>query len=235
MIIMKITAYLKNEFSIWKTLEIVLLGIAIFAICINSILLKDSLIAVISALCGIMYTILAGKGKVYCFLFGLCGSCFYSFLSWQNALYGNLLLYLCYYVPAQILGFYRWKKNLKKDSDNEIVKASLSVKDSVICVVIAFLGCVVTAFILSKLNDSNPIIDGITTFLSILGMYLTVKRCIEQWIVWLFVNSLSLYMWICVLLNGVKVYSTLVMWSVYVILAVYFYIEWKKELSPKNI
>ena len=145
------------------------------------------------------------------------------------------MLYLCYYVPAQILGFYRWKKNLKKDSDNEIVKASLSVKDSVICVVIAFLGCVVTAFILSKLNDSNPIIDGITTFLSILGMYLTVKRCIEQWIVWLFVNSLSLYMWICVLLNGVKVYSTLVMWSVYVILAVYFYIEWKKELSQKNI
>lgn len=230
---MKITDYLKNEFSVWKQHELLILAIALFVIIINSILLKDNIIAAISAICGIMYTILAGKGKIYCFLFGLCGSFCYSYLAYQNALYGNLLLYLCYYIPAQITGFYKWGKNLKQDSNNEIIKTSLSKKDLIIYTIIGIIGSIITILILNYSGDSNPITDGITTFLSVLGMILTVKRCIEQWLVWFIVNTLSAIMWICVIANGVKVYSTLVMWIVYVILAVYFYFEWRNELNSK--
>ena len=85
--------------------------------------------------------------------------------------------------------------------------------------------------ILLHFKDSNPIIDGITTFLSIMGMYLTVKRCIEQWVIWFIVNTLSFFMWLNVIMSGQRVYSTLVMWLVYIILAVYFYKEWKNELN----
>ena len=61
-------------------------------------------------------------------------------------------------------------------------------------------------------------------------MFLTVKRCIEQWIVWMIVNGLSFIMWLNLVIHGVKTYSTLVMWGVYFILAIYFYFEWKKEI-----
>jgi nicotinamide mononucleotide transporter len=72
--------------------------------------------------------------------------------------------------------------------------------------------------------------DGITTFLSIIGMYLTVKRCYEQWIVWFCVNALSFVMWLKIAMSGERVYSTVIMWAVYTILAVYFYIKWKREI-----
>ena len=80
------------------------------------------------------------------------------------------------------------------------------------------------------MKDKNPIIDGITTIFSLAGMYLTVKRCIEQWQIWMLVNGLSAIMWIGAVLNGAKVYSTVTMWIVYFILAIYFYFDWKKEL-----
>ena len=62
-------------------------------------------------------------------------------------------------------------------------------------------------------------------------MYLTVKRAIEQWIIWMVVNGLSILMWLNLVISGSKAYSTVLMWTVYFILAVYFYVVWKKEMS----
>ena len=86
-------------------------------------------------------------------------------------------------------------------------------------------------YILVILNDKSPIIDSITTVFSIAGMYLTVKRAIEQWWFWIIVNGLSAIMWIRIALSGEKVYSTVIMWSVYLLLAIYFYFTWRKEIK----
>lgn len=199
-----------------------------FIIC-HGILRHDSLIAVISAICGITYTYIAGKGKPICYLFGVTGSCFYGYLAFQNALWGNLLLYLGYYVPMQVLGFFQWNKNLKS-SKKEIIKTALSKKESAILVSIVCFFVFVLTFVLLYFKDTHPLLDSITTVCSVAGMYLTVKRAIEQWIFWMIVNLLSLIMWCYVAASGVRVYSTIIMWSVYLFLAFYFYFSWKSEL-----
>ena len=197
---------------------------------INAIISKDSIIAFISAFCGITYTILAGKGIPICYPIGATGSCFYAYLSFVSNLWGNLILYVCYYIPMQILGFFQWNKNLKSDK-YEIVKTVLNNKERVILFLITTLITIITIFVLTHFGDKNPVIDGITTVFSVLGMYLTVKRTIEQWIVWMLVNGLSFFMWLDIALKGEKVYSTVFMWGVYFILAVYFYTNWKKEIT----
>ena len=228
---MKITEFIKKELQGWKNFEIIGLIIVFSIILINAIVLKDNPAAIINAICGILYTIIAGKGKISCYFFGLLGSSCYIFLSFKNALWGNMLLYLCYYIPMQILGIFKWKQHLKKES-KEIVKIKLNIKEQIIISIIGLIGCIITILILHYFNDKSPIIDGITTFLSILGMYLTVRRAIEQWIVWMVVNGLSFIMWLdLVVFSGTKAYSTVLMWGVYFILAIYFYIEWKKEID----
>ena len=47
------------------------------------------------------------------------------------------------------------------------------------------------------------------------------------------VNGLSAIMWIKIALAGEKVYSTVIMWSVYFLLAIYFYITWRKEIKNR--
>ena len=220
---------IKKELDGWKRFEILGLFVVLVIILINAFVLKDNIVAVCSAICGILYTIIAGKGKISCYFFGLCGSGCYIWLSFVNALWGNMLLYLLYYIPMQVLGIFKWKKHLQKDS-REIIKTKLSLSEHIKLLILGVFGCIITILLLIHFNDKSPIIDGITTFLSILGMFLTVKRCIEQWIVWMIVNGLSFIMWLNLVIHGVKTYSTLVMWGVYFILAIYFYFEWKKEI-----
>ena len=134
----------------------------------------------------------------------------------------------------QVNGIFTWKKHLKSESA-EIIKTKLTVKKRLKYFIIGIIGSIITIFILKYFNDSSPIIDGITTFLSILGMYFTVKRLIEQWIIWIVVNGLSFIMWLHLILNGTKAYSTLVMWGVYFVLAIYFYVMWKKEIEEYQL
>lgn len=195
--------------------------------------MNDNPIALISAFCGITYTILAGKGIPACYIIGVTGSALYSYLSFHNALWGNLLLYAGYYVPMQIVGFFMWNRNLK-EKKNEIIKTSLLAKEKRILFFVFSVITIIFISFLIYLGDKSPVIDGITTVFSILGMYLTVKRCCEQWLVWIFVNGLSFLMWLKIAMTGVKVYSTVFMWFVYFVLAIYFYITWKKEINEKN-
>lgn len=227
---MKIVEFVNKELNGWKKHEIIFLYLVLFFILISSHLVKDTPIAVMSAICGIMYTIIAGKGKISCYFFGLAGSWCYVWLSLSNALWGNMLLYLCYYIPMQILGIFRWKKHLHNDT-NEIIRIRLNPKQRIILLLIGLVGSIFTSGILYLCHDKSPVADGITTFLSILGMYLTVRRAIEQWIVWFIVNGISVLMWLNLFMHGAKTLATVIMWGVYFVLAIYFYFDWRKNFK----
>lgn len=229
-VILDIIKFLKYELCGWKKYEVIALCIVFLIVGINAFVLHDSKAAIVSAVCGILYTTLAGKGKISCYFFGLLGTSFYSYLSFKNALWGNLLLYVCYYFPMQVTGIFKWKKHLKSDT-KEIVKTKLSQKELIVLSLGAIAACVAVIFILWYFKDKSPIFDGITTVFSVIGMYLTVKRCIEQWIAWIIVNGLSSLMWLELVLKGAKAYSTLLMWIVYFILGIYFLIIWKNEMK----
>lgn len=226
---MNIMEFTKKELSGWGKIERIIFPLEILLIILISIYMKDNKVALVSAVCGISYTILAGKGKISCYLFGLAGTFCYSFISFKNALYGNLALYALYYFPMQVAGIFKWKKHLKSDTQ-EIEKTKLSKKERIIYSLIAVLGSVILAYVLWKLNDQNPIIDAITSVFSIIGLILTVKRCIEQWYIWFVVNGLSMIMWIQAYLNGSNCFATILMWATYFVLSIYFLHAWNKEM-----
>ena len=213
-----------------KSFEIIGLFVIYAFLFSSAFVLKDSPAALVSAFFGITYTFLAGKGSPICYLFGVTGSGFYSWLAFHNALWGNLALYAGYYIPMQIIGFFKWNSHLK-EGKNEIVKISLKKKERIVLSALTLVVTAAAIVLLTFLNDKNPVIDGITAVFSITGMYLTVRRAIEQWVVWMVVNGLSAIMWAAIALNGEKVYSTVIMWSVYFVLAIYFYISWKREIK----
>ena len=226
--------FIKKEISGWNRYEIFGIYFLIGVICFNSFVLKDGIIAVISAICGLMYTIIAGKGKISCYIFGLTGSGFYGYLSFVNGLFGNCLLYLGYYIPMQIIGIFQWRKHLEKRT-NEIYRTKLSAKERIIISVVAISGSLILTNLLSLIGDTNPAIDSLSTVLSVIGMYLTVRRCIEQWLVWGAVNLLGIILWLNVISTGTKVYSTVFMWFAYFVMSIYFFIQWKNKISDKSV
>lgn len=230
---MNIKEFIKSELSGWGKYEKIIFPLEILLIIFLSFYIGDNKIALISAICGISYTILAGKGKISCYLFGLTGTMCYAYISYKNSLYGNLMLYMLYYFPMQIVGIFKWKKHLRQDT-KEIIKTKLNNVQRIYFYGSAILFSLVFALILKQTGDATPFIDAITTVFSVVGLILTIKRCIEQWYIWSVVNGLSVIMWIEAYINGSNCFATIIMWSTYFVLGLYFLYCWKKALCQKH-
>ena len=227
---MKPVEFIKNEISDFKKSEIISFVVIISLVTSVSLYSKDSFVALISAICGICYTIFAGYGKVYCYLTGMLGTFCYCYLAYRNGFWGNLCLYGLYYFPMEVIGIFQWKKNLKKNK-NEIIKTKLNSKERFLYLLLGLLFTLLLFLILKSLNGKNPVLDSFITVFSIIGQLLTVKRCVEQWYIWFFVNLASLVMWIYAVLNGADCTATVLMWGIYLILSIYFLRRWNREIK----
>ena len=230
---MKLKNFLAQETKGFNLFEKIFFPLEIILIIAISIILKDNKIALISAIAGISYTILAGKGKISCYIIGLCGTFCYCYLAFKNGFYGNLALYGLYFFPMQVIGLIKWKKHIEKETGS-IKKTCLTTKERIFYLNAALILSLILSYILFLTNDKNPIIDSIVTILSIIAQILTVKRCIEQWYLWLIVNILTFIMWIIAYINGSNCFATIIMWATYVFLAIYFLHSWKKELTSNE-
>ncbi len=230
---MKLVELVKKQFSGLGKYEKIFFPLIIILTIAISILSNDRKLATISVLCSLCYTLLAGKGKIGCYFTGILGSIIYSYLAFINNLYGSFLLYLGFFVPSQIIGIFKWKKHLYKKT-KDVIKTKLKNKERIMYFVFCLSFSCIASILLKKTNDPTPYKDGFILIFSIFGQILTIKRCIEQWYFWFFVNLLSLIVWINLVIQNQKASAFILMWFIYCILAVYFYICWKKELKASN-
>ena len=68
-----------------------------------------------------------------------------------------------------------------------------------------------------------------------MAQILCVKRYMEQWVLWIIVNIVTVYMWIMAFFNGGESIATLIMWSVYLLNAIFMFIKWNKESKNSKI
>ncbi len=217
-----------KKVSNWSKFETLFFLFSVVIVVFSSFYMGDSLLALVSAVCGIIYTILAGKGKVYCYFFGIIGTLCCAYLSYDIAFYGNFILHFAYYFPMEVIGFFTWRKHIDK-STNEIIKEKLSKKELLSMIVMVVIATFFTYLLFVKIGDKSPFVDASMTVLSVAGMILTVRRSIEQWIVWTFVNFLSIIMWFDACSAGEKVFSIFIVRIIYFILGIYFFIKWKNS------
>ena len=81
---MNILKYLKSEIQTFGKYEKIFFPLIIIFILSISFYMKDDKIALISAICGVSYSILAGKGKFYCYFFGIMSTFCYGYISFKN-------------------------------------------------------------------------------------------------------------------------------------------------------
>ena len=80
-----------------------------------------------------------------------------------------------------------------------------------------------------------PFVDSISTVFSIIAMVLMAWRFMEQWVLWIIVDVVSVIMWIVVLAKGGTDISVLLMWTAYLINAIYGFINWIKLYKAQPI
>ena len=81
---------------------------------------------------------------------------------------------------------------------------------------------------IDALGGERALCDSLTNVLSVAAMALTVKRCIEQWVLWIAVDAIEVFMWWSVHSADGTGISILLMWLLFLANGIYLLRLWMK-------
>lgn len=210
-----------SHFKYWATFSV----LAIIAVSLtwwdSSDVLHSSL-ALAAAVTGMMYTMLAGRGWIVCYAFGLVNAPLYAYLSWRWGYYGDMALNLYYFV-MMVPGIVCWRRNRDTAEAGSVVRTCLSGRERAVWSAVILVGVAALWGILLAVGGNHPLCDAFTNVLSIAAMILTVKRCIEQWVMWLLVDAIEMFMWWH---TGADSMAILAMWTLFFVDGCYCFGLW---------
>ena len=224
----KVKQCLSSELHGWKKSEILWLIVASFVILFLSLYWGENLVGIISALTGVWCVILTGMGRRSSYVFGIVNVILYAWIAFGAKYYGDVMLNLLYFLPMSFIGFFEWGRHLSS-SGGEVEKRRLPLKNTVLVFLVTGAAVFGYGLVLKKLKGSLPFVDSCSTVLSIVAQILCNRRYAEQWLLWIVVDVVTVIMWIFAFFNGGESIATLLMWSVYLLNAVFMYIRWEKE------
>ena len=220
--------FLKSEFTGWKPFDVIWLVLATAVILGLSIYWKDTWISLGAAVTGVICVILTGKGKRSSFIFGVVNTVLYAIVAMEAKYYGEVMLNLIYYLPLNFVGFVAWKKHMN-DESGEVIKERLNLKQSAVIYAITAIAIVIYGYILKRLGGNLPYIDSMSTVISVVAQILCLKRLMEQWVLWIVVDVVTVIMWAINFINGGESIATLAMWSIYLVNAFIMFFHWYRE------
>jgi len=226
---------MKKYFKDWNTFEKLWLGVFTLINIYLFFAWHDTLIGLVASLTGMLCVVLTAKGKISSFYVGLINILTYSYVAYGSKYYGDVMLNMLYFLPMTFVGIYYWKKNTKKEKEGEkLLINHLSWKNKFIWLVISLIIVVDYGFLLNWLGGTLPFVDSVTTVFSIVATIMLTKRLTDQWMYWILVDIWSIVMWAFIFLRDGNEVSMLVMWSAFLVNAVYGYYNWRKMEREQN-
>lgn len=172
---------------------------------------------------GLLYIFFATRNKAICFIFGAISCSFWAYESFYNLNLKFDGILQAFYVLMSIYGALNWYKGNKNKSSG--IK-KLSVKKNIFYCTLGLLASYFSAQIALQYFELNfAYLDALTTGFSIIATFLLAKRYFENWVYWIFINPIYIYIYIK---SGATLFAA--MSGLYLIMAIIGFINWKKEM-----
>jgi nicotinamide mononucleotide transporter len=231
---MKLKDLFIEQFRGWRASEVAWLAFSVSCIIALSLHWGDTAPGMTAAVTGMMYTVLAGKGKPACFIFGLVNTPLYAYIAFKAGYYGDFALN-AYYFAMMLPGLAAWLRHRSGESEEGIKRTSLSAKGRLCLAGACAAGILALWGALHLLNGTRPFCDSVTNVLSIAAMLLTVRRAIEEWVLWIVVNTVEVFMWWRAWCAGEGSISVLLMWILFLVNGIYLLSLWMRVEARHRI
>ncbi len=177
---------------------------------------------------GIISVLFARKNNILVYPTGLISTLIFIYILYNFKLYGEFIINI-YYSAMSIIGWYLWSR--RNNGQEEFPISIMNSKDYkisglIFTATLLFIALVYHFF--DKFTDLTAYVDAFTTALFFVGMWLMAKRKIENWIVWIIADIISVPLYFS---KGLTVSS--LQFIVFTIIAVLGYKEWKIFLQKK--
>ena len=185
------------------------------------------LTAIIFGLLSVWY---AKKDNIWVFPTGIINTIIYTYLLWKWSLLGDMMINF-YYAVMSVYGWYHWTR--KKDDIFEFPISRMNTYEKKVSIML-FIGTVIFVIAVytffDKFTHWTSYVDTVVTGIFFVGMWLMARRKIENWILWIIGDIISIPMYFY------KGYSfTSIQYLIFTIIAVFGYLEWKRTLQQKIV
>ena len=181
---------------------------------------------IIGTTLGLLYLWLEYRANIWLWVVGAIMPLVHGVLYLTNGIYADAAMQL-YYLLAGIYGLVVWRRRPKHGESLQIrhTPAGWYIR------LFAVYGVLHVAlfFLLTEFTDSRvPLLDSMSTALSIVAMWMLSRKLVEQWLVWLVVDMISVGLY---LYKGIPLTAGLYM--LYCALAIAGYLRWRKSACAR--
>jgi nicotinamide mononucleotide transporter len=175
---------------------------------------------------GLIYLWLEYKANIWVWVVGSIMPLVHGTLYLTKGIYADAAMQL-YYVLAGIYGLVVW---LRKPSAKSEDKHEGKIRHTPVGWILPLAATyavlhAVLYFLLSEFTDSTvPFFDSMSTAMCIVAMWMLSRKLVEQWLVWLVVDMISVGLYFY---KGIP--GTASLYALYCILAVAGYLRWRKQ------
>ncbi|MDX2359635.1 MAG: nicotinamide riboside transporter PnuC [Crocinitomicaceae bacterium] len=208
---------------------------------INQVL-QSSIWEWIAVITSVLYVIFAARKMIICWLFAIITSGLYIYICFSYNLYLETILQVFYLIMG-VVGWVLWNnktsgKPTQKSEDllddfptinkkGEITR--WRVTTHVINIVISGVLTLLLGMAFSDYTDQeNPFIDAFTTVFSLVATYMVIKKVLENWLYWIFIDAVSIYLY-----ADRGLYLSAVLFAFFTVLAVIGYISWRRKYQSQ--
>jgi nicotinamide mononucleotide transporter len=153
----------------------------------------------VTAVSGVLCVVLVAKGSILNYFFGLINVSLYAYVSFKATAYGDAALNALYYLPMQFIGYFAWKRRVE---DTQVKARRLTMKQRMLVAMGCAAAVVAVGFVLQACGAGQPFKDSATTVLSIVAQILMAMAFMEQWVLWIMTNVISVVMWVIFAIQG---------------------------------
>lgn len=183
---------------------------------------------IIGVALGLLYLYFEYKANIWLWVIGLIMPIVHGTLYFRQGLYADFSMEL-YYILAGIYGLVAWRRGDKKSKSE--LKISYTPRVAWVAIVGVYVLLHATIYmLLVTFTDSNvPFWDSLTTSLSVVAYWLLSRKYVEQWLVWLAVDVITV---------GLYIYKdiplTAGLYALYSALAIAGYMRWRRVIESQK-
>ena len=184
---------------------------------------------IVGTILGVLYLYYEYRASSSLWIVNIVMSAIYTLIYFSEGIYalGTLSIYN---VLAAFYGIFMWKYSKKASEKKELPITSIPRKVLANSAVVMVALSVALIYILHTISDTGNLLynslDGLASSATIISLYWLAKKYKEQWFGWIFVNFVSVVLY---LITGL--YFTAALYTLYIIVAVAGYKQWSKLMD----
>jgi len=181
---------------------------------------------VFAVLLGVAYLLLAVRESLWCWYAAFVSTAIFLYLFWNVNLLMESALQV-YYLIMAVYGWWQWRRGATENQQfpGGLSISSWSLRSHLLAIGAVLLTSVISAALLGKFtNAALPLLDSFTTWGSILTTWMVTRKILENWLYWLVIDSVSIYLYL-----DRGLYLTAILFMAYLVIVLFGYRKWLRH------